>query len=81
MYGKYTTQYSDPRVTFVGGGRGNDALVQSVDTGAAADAFSLAAVTPTELLDISDADEMMPPKSTWFEPKLRDGLLIHPLQP
>ena len=72
---------TDPRVTFVGGGRGTDALVQSVDSGEAAVAFSLAAVTPTELLDISDADEMMPPKSTWFEPKLRDGLLIHPLQP
>ena len=71
---------TDHRVTFIGGGRGTDALVQSVDSGEAAVAFSLAAVTPTELLDISDAGEMMPPKSTWFEPKLRDGLLIHPLQ-
>ena len=72
---------TDPRVTFIGGGRGTDALVQSVDSGEAAVAFSLAAVTPAELLDISDAGEMMPPKSTWFEPKLRDGLLIHRLKP
>ena len=48
-----------------------------VDSGQAAVAFSLAPVTPQELLDVSDAGEIMPPKSTWFEPKLRDGLLIH----
>ena len=68
---------SDPRVAFVGGARGAAALEQAVDSGAAAVAFSLAAVTPGELLAVSDAGGVMPPKSTWFEPKLRDGLLIH----
>ena len=68
---------TDPRVAFVGGARGAAALEQAVDSGAAAVAFSLAAVTPGELLAVSDAGGIMPPKSTWFEPKLRDGLLIH----
>jgi uncharacterized protein (DUF1015 family) len=68
---------TDPRVGFVGGARGVAALEQAVDSGAAAVAFSLAAVTPDELLAVSDAGGIMPPKSTWFEPKLRDGLLIH----
>ena len=68
---------TDPRVAFVGGARGVGTLVQAVDSGAAAVAFSLAAVTPDELLAVSDAGGIMPPKSTWFEPKLRDGLLIH----
>lgn len=68
---------TDPRVAFVGGARGVAALEQAVDSGAAAVAFSLAAVTPGELLAVSDAGDVMPPKSTWFEPKLRDGLLIH----
>ena len=68
---------TDPRVAFVGGARGVAALEQAVDSGAAAVAFSLAAVTPDELLAVSDAGGVMPPKSTWFEPKLRDGLLIH----
>ena len=70
---------TDPRMTFVGGARGIGALEQAVDSGAAAVAFSLAAVTPDELLAVSDAGGIMPPKSTWFEPKLRDGLLIHPI--
>ncbi len=68
---------TDPRMTFVGGARGVGALEQAVDSGAAAVAFSLAPVTPDELLAVSDAGGVMPPKSTWFEPKLRDGLLIH----
>ena len=68
---------TDPRVTFAGGARGTGALEQAVDSGAAAVAFSLAPVTPDELLAISDAGGVMSPKSTWFEPKLRDGLLIH----
>ena len=70
---------TDPRMTFVGGARGVGALEQAVDSGTAAVAFSLAAVTPDELLAVSDAGGIMPPKSTWFEPKLRDGLLIHPI--
>ena len=68
---------TDPRVGFVGGAHGVATLEQAVDSGAAAVAFSLAAVTPDELLAVSDAGGIMPPKSTWFEPKLRDGLLIH----
>ena len=68
---------TDPRMIFIGGVRGTGVLKQLVDSGAAAVAFSLAAVTTDELLTVSDADAIMPPKSTWFEPKLRDGLLIH----
>ena len=68
---------TDPRMIFVGGVRGTSALEQLVDSGTAAVAFSLAAVTTDELLGVSDAEAIMPPKSTWFEPKLRDGLLIH----
>jgi uncharacterized protein (DUF1015 family) len=68
---------TDPRVRFVGGGRGTAELVRLVDSGQAAVAFSLAPVTVSELLTIADAGVIMPPKSTWFEPKLRDGLLTH----
>jgi uncharacterized protein (DUF1015 family) len=68
---------SDPRIDFVGGARGTAALEQAVDSGRAAVAFSLFPVTMDDLLAISDAGGIMPPKSTWFEPKLRDGLLVH----
>ncbi len=68
---------TDPRVRFVGGVRGTAELERLVDSGQAAVAFSLAAVTVQELLAIADAGAIMPPKSTWFEPKLRDGLLTH----
>jgi len=68
---------SDPRIDFVGGARGTAALEQAVDSGRAAVAFSLYPVTMDDLLAISDAGGIMPPKSTWFEPKLRDGLLVH----
>ncbi len=68
---------TDPRVRFVGGVRGTAELVRLVDAGTAAVAFSLAPVTVSELLSIADAGAIMPPKSTWFEPKLRDGLLTH----
>ena len=68
---------TDPRVRFVGGAHGPRELERLVDAGEAAVAFSLAAVTVDELLAVSDAGGMMPPKSTWFEPKLRDGLLTH----
>ena len=66
---------TDPRVRFVGGVHGAGELERRVDAGEAAVAFSLAAVTIDELLAVSDAGGIMPPKSTWFEPKLRDGLL------
>jgi uncharacterized protein (DUF1015 family) len=68
---------TDSRVRFVGGGRGTAELERLVDSGQAAVAFSLAPVTVSELLTIADAGAIMPPKSTWFEPKLRDGLLTH----
>jgi len=68
---------TDKRIDFVGGARGTEALVQAVDSGAAAVAFSLYPVTVDDLMAISDSGGIMPPKSTWFEPKLRDGLLIH----
>ena len=68
---------SDPRISFVGGIHGTKVLERLVEEGEAVVAFSLAPVTTAELMEVSDAAEMMPPKSTWFEPKLRDGLLIH----
>lgn len=70
---------TDPRIGFVGGAGGVGALERLVDSGAAAAAFALAPVTTDDLFAVSDAGGMMPPKSTWFEPKLRDGLLIHTL--
>jgi uncharacterized protein (DUF1015 family) len=68
---------TDKRIDFVGGARGTRALEEAVDSGRAAVAFSLFPVTLDDLMTISDAGGIMPPKSTWFEPKLRDGLLIH----
>jgi uncharacterized protein (DUF1015 family) len=68
---------SDKRVDFVGGIRGTNELEKLVDSGTFAAAFSLYPVSLDELMAVSDANEIMPPKSTWFEPKLRDGLLIH----
>ncbi|HKY06455.1 MAG TPA: DUF1015 family protein [Blastocatellia bacterium] len=68
---------TDKRIDFVGGIRGTAALEQAVDSGRAAVAFSLYPVTVEQLMAVSDANEIMPPKSTWFEPKLRDGLLSH----
>ncbi|HET6671608.1 MAG TPA: DUF1015 family protein, partial [Pyrinomonadaceae bacterium] len=68
---------SDKRIDFVGGLRGTKELERLVNEGKAAVAFSLHATTVDDLLRVSDAGEIMPPKSTWFEPKLRDGLLIH----
>ncbi len=68
---------TNPRVDFVGGIRGTKELERLVDSGKAAVAFSLYSVSVQDLMNISDAGEIMPPKSTWFEPKLRDGLLVH----
>jgi len=70
---------TDKRIDFVGGVRGAAELERLVDSGKAAVAFSLYPVSVSDLMDVSDAGEIMPPKSTWFEPKLRDGLLIHVL--
>jgi len=68
---------TDKRIDFVGGIRGTSALEEMVNEGRAAVAFSLYAVTVNDLMSIADSNEIMPPKSTWFEPKLRDGLLSH----
>ncbi|MEP6818282.1 MAG: DUF1015 family protein [bacterium] len=68
---------TDKRIDFIGGVRGGEELKRLVDEGKAAVAFSLYPTTMEDLLRVSDAGEIMPPKSTWFEPKLRDGLLIH----
>ncbi len=65
------------RVDFIGGIRGTNELVQLVDSGKAAVAFSMYPTTVEQLMAIADADQIMPPKSTWFEPKLRSGLFIH----
>jgi uncharacterized protein (DUF1015 family) len=68
---------TDTRVDFVGGIRGLKELEKRVDSGNAAAAFSLYPVSIQQLFDIADSGNVMPPKSTWFEPKLRDGLLTH----
>jgi len=68
---------TDRRLDFVGGARGTGELEARVRSGRAAVAFSLHPVSVEELMAISDAGGTMPPKSTWFEPKLRDGLLSH----
>ncbi|GBD87740.1 hypothetical protein BMS3Abin03_01674 [bacterium BMS3Abin03] len=65
------------RIDFIGGIRGTKELERLVNDGKAKVAFSLYPVTVDDLMNISDAGEVMPPKSTWFEPKLRDGLLTH----
>jgi uncharacterized protein (DUF1015 family) len=68
---------TDKRIDFVGGIRGPAELEKLVKGGKAAVSFSLFPTTIDDLLKVSDAGEIMPPKSTWFEPKLRDGLLSH----
>jgi uncharacterized protein (DUF1015 family) len=65
------------RIDFIGGIRGTAELVKIVDSGKAAVAFSMYPTTVQQLMDIADAGQIMPPKSTWFEPKLRSGLFIH----
>lgn len=68
---------TDKRIDFVGGIRGTEELVRLVDDGRAAVAFALYPTSVEDLIAVSDAGRLMPPKSTWFEPKLRDGILIH----
>lgn len=65
------------RIDFIGGIRGTNELVKLVNSGKAAVAFSMYPTTMDQLMDIADAGQIMPPKSTWFEPKLRSGLFIH----
>jgi len=68
---------TDTRITFVGGKRGTEELERLVDEQGGGVAFSMFGTTMDDLLAVSDAGKIMPPKSTWFEPKLKDGLLVH----
>ena len=70
---------SDKRIDFVGGIRGLQALQDRVDSGEMAMALALYPVTMQQIIDIADSGNIMPPKTTWFEPKLRSGLVIHEL--
>jgi len=70
-------QRTDKRIDFIGGIRGLNELEKRVNSGEMAVAFSLHPVSIQQLFDIADSGNVMPPKSTWFEPKLRDGLLTH----
>lgn len=70
----------DTRIDFVGGIRGLDELEKRVDSGEMEVAFALYPTSIEELMDIADAEKLMPPKSTWFEPKLRSGLIVHDLE-
>jgi len=70
-------QRTDTRIDFIGGIRGMSELEERVDSKEWTVAFSLYPVTIEQLFDIADSNNIMPPKSTWFEPKLRDGLLTH----
>lgn len=74
-----TDPRTSSRISFVGGIRGTGELAKRVDGGEAAVAFSMHPVTVGQMMDIADAAQVMPPKSTWFEPKLRSGLLVHEL--
>lgn len=68
---------TDKRIDFVGGIRGNEELVRLVDSGKYKIAFSLFPTSIEQLLTVADAGEVMPPKSTWFEPKLRSGMVVN----
>jgi uncharacterized protein (DUF1015 family) len=68
---------TDTRIAFVGGIRGHKALSKRVDRGDAMVAFHLYPTGLDQLFDVADAGLLMPPKSTWFEPKLRGGVLLH----
>jgi uncharacterized protein (DUF1015 family) len=68
---------TDKRIDFVGGIRGLGELKRRVDSGEMKVAFALYPVSMKQLMDIADTGNIMPPKTTWFEPKLRSGLVIH----
>ncbi len=72
-----TDARTDQNILFIGGIRGTDELERLVDSEEADVAFAMYPTSPEDLLDVSDEGELMPPKSTWFEPKLRSGLLVH----
>ena len=70
---------TDKRIDFVGGIRGLGELEKRVDSGEMAVAFALHATSMRQLMKVADSNQVMPPKSTWFEPKLADGLVSHVL--
>jgi uncharacterized protein (DUF1015 family) len=74
-----TDQRTDKRIDFVGGGRGLEELERLVSSGAMAAAFALYPTQMSDLMAVADAGKIMPPKSTWFEPKLADGMVSHVL--
>ena len=83
----YSDRYSASRIRertsefqFVGGIRGHKALSKRVDRGDAMVAFHLYPTGMDQLFDVADADMLMPPKSTWFEPKLRGGVVLHDIK-
>ncbi len=71
---------SDKRIDFVGGIRGLGELQRRVDSGEMKMALALYPVTMQQIIDIADSGNIMPPKTTWFEPKLRSGLVVHELE-
>ena len=70
---------SDDRISFVSGDKGMKGLKKVVDKGEAEIAFALFPISPQQLIAVADANLIMPPKSTWVEPKMRSGLIIYPL--
>ena len=70
---------SSDRIDFVGGLRGLDELRRRVDSGEMAAALALYPVSMDQIMTIADSGKIMPPKATWFEPKLRSGLIVHKL--
>lgn len=71
---------TDTRIAFVGGSRGTAELERLVDSGRYAVAFSMCPTTTSAVMDVADEGKVMPPKSTWFEPKLASGLFVHPFE-
>jgi len=71
---------TDKRIDFVGGIRGLGELKRRVDNGEMKVAFAMYPVSMKQIIDIADTGNIMPPKTTWFEPKLRSGLVIHTLE-
>ena len=72
-----TEPRKDKRIAYIGGIRGPEAVQQRVDTGAADLGISMYPTAIEELVAVSDDSDLMPPKSTWFEPKLISGMLVH----
>jgi uncharacterized protein (DUF1015 family) len=75
-----TDPRTDERVAFVGGIRGTGELERLVASGRAAAAFLLHPTSTEDVMDVADGGQVMPPKSTWFEPKLRSGFFVHPIE-